>query len=86
MVVVYGQGLAKQSAPEEKPVVERKNTWRETFVNDCAKLEIMWFDMSLTLEDMRKRTHWRSLGQISKVARYKLSLPCRFKVRKDYAS
>jgi hypothetical protein len=67
----------RQIPPKPKEIVEEKNTWRDTFKADCALLEQLWPKSEIPLEQIAKQTHWRSLGQISKIARNKLGLPPR---------
>lgn len=81
-MISYRSGGIKQAAPIEQKV-ERKPEKADTFREDLVRLQAMWLDPNITLEEIRKRTHWRSLGQISKIARNKLGLPGRFELRRE---
>lgn len=61
----------------QQQTVETKKSPQDTFKADCDLLEQLWPKSEISLEQIAKLTHWRSLGQISKVARNKLGLPPR---------
>lgn len=84
---VYRSAGPRQAAPALPPAkAESPPTKCDIFREDLAKLQTMWADSSITLEEIKKVTHWRSLGQISKIARNKLLLPARVRGRKRMAA
>lgn len=81
-MISYRSGGLKQSAPIEQKV-EKTPEKADTFREDLLKLQAMWSDPNITLEEIRKVTHWRYVQQVSRIARTKLGLPPRRRGRKE---
>lgn len=81
-MLCYSNSSLRQTPPQAKATVETRNSWRDTFVLDCQLLEQLWSRPDVTLEEIRRLTHWRHVQQVSRIAREKLGLPQRRRGRK----